>query len=200
MNKPQLSASDVLKIVKTLGKDMRANDRLCILAIRGYFRKSMGDPAKNDRGVYDDALFIVRRNGPVSPYNGNTDPSPLFRVGLASLKPGTWRFCPKKHKINSPLGYAAFGQCEAVTVVRDGKGDDTGFFGINLHKGGIFGTGSEGCQTLPPDQWESFRSAIYGVLGTSVDAVMRRPDGNPALGFNYILVTREQCEAIGVTF
>jgi hypothetical protein len=37
-------------------------------------------------------------------------------------------------------------------------------FGINIHRGGYHVTSSAGCQTIWPDQWESFLSLVKGEL------------------------------------
>jgi len=121
----------------------------------------MGKPGVNDRGIYDDAVFIISPDKFIS-FNNNTDPS-NYKDGIAVLKTGVWRYRPGKHKINSPHGYPAFVQAGPVTVIRDKKGPDTGWFGINIHRGGI-GTGSLGCQTLPIDQWDEFRSTLMKQL------------------------------------
>ena len=121
-------------------------------------------PGVNDRGIYDDALFIDAQ-GTFATFNGNTDPS-TYRPGtgfeeatkgIACLNPGVWlvyRF--DKHKGQ----YLALCQrAGKVTVTRDGKKENyehTGEFGINIHKGSYHGTSSLGCQTIHPDQWESF--------------------------------------------
>lgn len=142
----------------------RAKYPLIVAGIRGYYRDTMGAPGVNDRGIYDDAIFIDAADGFAS-FNGNTDPS-RYRPGegfseetkgIASLNPGAWyvhRF--DKHKDE----YLALCQrAGSVTVTRDGKKEDyrdTGEFGINIHRGSYHGTSSLGCQTLHPDQWESF--------------------------------------------
>lgn len=133
-----------------------------VLGIRGYYKKTMGNPLTNDRGIYDDALFILS-DDVFAAFNANTDPS-VERPGIANLKTGVWRYKPGIHKINSPKRYPAFVQAGKVTVNRDGKGDDTGFFGINIHRGGYHTTSSEGCQTIYPDQWESFRALLNDQL------------------------------------
>ncbi len=148
---------------------------LYVLAVRGYYRDTMGKRGENDIAIYDDAFFIVSPFG-FSSWNGNTDPSRFgWNTGakkyMARLKVGIWIFKRLKHKMNSPTGYMAFGQGDSpVTVQRmsgDGKvhNEETGCFGINNHRGGSVGTSSEGCVTLPPEQWPAY----YGQLAAALE-------------------------------
>lgn len=146
---------------------------LFVLGVRGYYRDLMGREGVNDVGMYDDALFIVSPPlGAMTSWNANTDPS---RYGvnknadgkmMARLKTGCWKMISRLHRGK----YQAFGQGEfPVTVERiaaDGSiaQTETGRFGIDLHLGGDNGTSSEGCQTVPPEQWEDFRRTLNSAL------------------------------------
>lgn len=159
--KPRLSASILIELLDPYKVD-RTKYPLIIVGIRGYYRNQMGAPEVNDRGIYDDAIFIHTPQALVA-YNGNTDPS-KYRAGagmdtekgMASLNNGVWY----AHRFDFHKGeYLALCQREGkVSVTRDGNPPyiDTGYFGINIHKGGFNTTSSEGCQTIHPSQWDSF--------------------------------------------
>lgn len=138
-----------------------------VVGIRGYYERSLGRPDRNDRGIYDDALFVDSPRGTWA-FNGNTDPSRVRNgqgfgpgKGMAMLKPGLYR----AHRFGQHKGqYTALVQLNGpVTVLRDaaaGPYEDRGYFGINIHRGGWSTTSSEGCQTLPPDQWDEFLKRV----------------------------------------
>ena len=158
---PKLTQADLRKRLAPLAID-RSIHPLVVVGIRGYYRDTMGAPGVNDRGMYDDALFIDTPDS-FATFNGNTDPS---RVqigqgtgdckGMAVLNAGVWYV----HKFDLHKGeYLALCQrLGQVTVTRDGTPPypDTGMFGINIHKGGYNTTSSLGCQTVHPDQWPTF--------------------------------------------
>jgi hypothetical protein len=159
--KPRLSSSDLRKRIARFHID-RSNYPIVIVGIRGYYLNTLGQPGMNDRGIYDDAIFIDTEQVTAA-FNANTDPTGYRKgtgfgktKGLATLKPGLWL----AHKFGLHKGkYQALVQrMSTVTVIRDGTPDyeDTGYFGINIHKGGLKSTNSEGCQTIHPTQWDSF--------------------------------------------
>lgn len=158
--RPRLTDSEARAMLE--GKGVYPSKEVVVLGIRGYYRDTMGEKGKNDRGIYDDAICVL---GPESfvAFNANTDPS-VARKKVAVLCAGTWRYKPGKHGItfNRPgYPYPAFVQADEVAVMRDGDTEpDIGWFGINIHRGSKTTTSSLGCQTVPPDQWEAFHAVL----------------------------------------
>lgn len=167
---PQAKVEKFTNVLKTYKLDQKA----VIIGVRGYYLDSMGVAGKNDRGIYDDAIFVLSPSGFKS-FNANVDPS-RFRAGkgtgsskgMASLKSEqAWLYKIGKHGISRGNPYTALVQASEVTVLRDGvdgEYPDTGYFGINIHRGGASGTSSLGCQTIVPSQWEQFISLVQSEM------------------------------------
>jgi hypothetical protein len=133
------------------------SEKCLLLGFRPWF---LGNRPGNERGIYDDAIVVVSPTASIA-YNANTDPSYVRKgrgtgasKGMACLKTGCWLYKIGTHRGN----YTALVQADEVTVIRDGNPNypDTGFFGINIHRGSRNSTSSLGCQTIHPDQWASF--------------------------------------------
>jgi hypothetical protein len=165
--KPRLSSEQLLNRLATIKSFKLAEHAIVIAGVRGYYKNSMGAPGVNDRGIYDDAIFVYTPSA-MAAFNGNTDPSVYKKgsgtanntKGMASLNPGVWNvYQLALHRGKYLALCQKFGP---VTVTRDGKIDypDTGFFGINIHKGGRNTTSSLGCQTVHPDQWDAFIALV----------------------------------------
>lgn len=190
-NKPRISDAEVYKLLSRYNLD--ASKEVIFIGIRGYYADTFGAPRKNDRTYYDDALVLVGPNG-VTKWNFNMDPGGYGHnpnaqpgpKGFANLQDGkVWTYQIGKHK-----GYDAFRQGANVTVVRDAfrlAGKDypvlieSGQFGINIHRGSWHRVSSEGCQTLPPNQWDAFQPLAYAWLKS-----------NGQKKFPYLVVTREE--------
>lgn len=164
-SRPRLTTQELKAYLKKL--KINIDDfPLLIVGIRGYYLNTMGATGKNDRGIYDDAIYVVTQNTSTS-FNGNTDPSTYKKgsgkgsgKGMAKLKTGLWRAHKfGKHKDKYEALIQTGGE---VTVIRDGNPDyeDTGSFGINIHKGGPLSTSSLGCQTIHPNQWDAFYALV----------------------------------------
>jgi lysozyme len=108
-------------------------------------------------------------------WNGNTDPSrygwnPGADKYMARLAPGVHLFRRLKHHASRPDGYMAYGQGSSpVTVERIRENGsiattETGIFGINFHRGGQTGTSSEGCCTVPAEQWHDCDTTLIHAL------------------------------------
>lgn len=180
MNKPLATLATVREAAANAWRNKHGTfpiPSLYVLAVRAYRRDSMGKPGANDYGIYDDAIFIVTAHG-MTAWNANTDPS---RIGwnpgagkyMARLKPGIYTYRRLKHKASSPAGYMAYGQGDQPVTVERIKEDstiaktETGTYGINLHKGGLNGTSSEGCLTIPREDWPAFDDFLYHQLNAA---------------------------------
>lgn len=154
----------VLDAFSHLTPSPRRFDKVKILFVRGYFRDSMGKAGRNDRGLYDDAVFVVTPEG-VQPFNANADPS-SWKKGRATLKADQSLFYRLGlHGYSRPDGpYPALRQAAPMTVLRDGGGEQTGTYWTNLHRGGTTGTSSVGCLTIPPFQWDEFYGLVSGLI------------------------------------
>jgi lysozyme len=134
-----------------------------ILGCRGYYLDSMGVAGANDLGIYDDAVFVGGPTGFRS-FNANTDPARRgwnASVGkpMAMLQTGVWLYRIGRHRNQ----YTALIQAQAVTVLRD-TWEETGWFGINIHRGSRNSVSSEGCQTIWPDQWAEFIAFVQAQM------------------------------------
>ncbi len=182
--RPRKSWEELKTVLQEYGVPI---DRPVVFGWRGYFRDSMGVVGKNDRAIYDDACFLWDPHpGRRVCYNFNTDPSRYRKghgtdestKGMASLIPGVWKYQLGLHKGE----YQAMIQAGEVTVMRDGDPNytDTGFFGINIHRGGEGTTSSLGCQTVPPSQWSDF-----------IMTVKQYMKENGVTRINYVLIDRQ---------
>lgn len=162
---PRITREEVEEILIQHGIDTSI---VTLLVVRGYYLDTMGVAGVNDRRIYDDALIWFYPGGFMT-FRGNADPNGVRKgfgtaestKGMASLKPGVWDYQKGLHK-----GYEAFIQADKVTVIRDGSPDyeDTGWFGINVHRGGVTSTSSLGCLTIPPASWDTFKELGYDKL------------------------------------
>ena len=172
-SKPQEKRRDTIARIPL---DVLQKYHVILVGVRGYYRDSMGDVGKNDRSIYDDAMFVVVNHtlpvgaagdiiesGEFLSFNANTDPSisDKAKPDVAVLCPGVHLYCKGHHK-KIAKAFRPATKDEALPVTRSGK-KSVGI-AINIHPGGLNGTSSLGCQTIPPAQWESFRSTVYMLM------------------------------------
>lgn len=175
--RPRISRVQLEALMRPLRIDV-AQHPLVVVGVRGFFSAGRGG---NVRGVYDDALCVYAPSLDVSvAFNGNTDPTRVrpgagtgAGKGMAVLNPGVW-YAHRFDIHGGKLPHEAICQRVAdVTVTRDGHPPyaDSGRFGINIHRGGFTVTSSEGCQTVPPQQWDEFigtaRQAAQQLFGAA---------------------------------
>jgi lysozyme len=165
--RPRITAQDVEEIARKHG----VKDSVAIVGIRGYYLRTLGNPKKNDRGIWDDCIAVISPTA-FAAYNGNTDPS-FWRKGIASLVEGVHKYRKGRHGISRGNPYPALrpaNPSESLPVTRDGQLGRSQGVAINIHRGGSINsvsqsvTSSLGCQTIPREQWPSFIGLVYGEM------------------------------------
>lgn len=202
MNRPQITRAELEDMIVKAG--YQVPDKAMIVGIRGYYKDSMGKPGANDRGIYDDAIILISPdyfeafNGNTDPSKYQAGIASL-KSGLYDYKQGIHGM----HHLNVDnakdkeaydwllahpgsdhpdaayrLTYWAFRQNGNVTITRDGGKEQTDSlatrFWIDIHRGGINTTSSEGCQTIIPDEWPWFRKTGYELMNKA---------GQPAISY-----------------
>lgn len=162
-SRPQWPVQRILQVLQDNGVDTK---KPAIIGVRGYYRDTMGKPGVNDRGIYDDAIFVYAPFAFRS-FNANTDPSRQYKHKVATLLPGVHPYRLGWHKKGQPSGHRALRPAtpgEELPVRRDGVSNPWPGVAINIHRGGRTTTSSEGCQTIPPDQWPEFYGLVERVM------------------------------------
>jgi hypothetical protein len=136
-----------------------------IVCCRGFY-KSMGNPDSNDFGLYDDSATIVTPSE-LHNFNANVDPS-LVKKNVAQLPEGVIWFKKGLHGISGPNPYPALRQSREVVVQRWVDGEwvlqKPNWPFTNFHRGGFTTTGSLGCITTHPNQFDEFLRIAYRVM------------------------------------
>lgn len=162
-SRPKIKEADLYKLI-----NFNFHEKVFLVGIRGYYEKTMGDPTKNDRGIYDDAMIIAAPNY-YRTFNGNTDPS-KHQHGIGCIIPGTYYYKKGKHGISRPAPYVPYDAFrpatpdESLPGKRDGSDAIVKIIAPNIHRGGVNTTSSHACQTIPPSQWDEFQKKAYELM------------------------------------
>lgn len=154
--RPTIDLDTCLKIGKGKGLEPPF-----LLGLRGYEQEG-----QNSTGTYDDCICVVDQIT-FDAFNANTDPSKVGRGMATVIAPQVMEYKIGTHNINKEKEkqYQALVQASPIRVTREGIGEvPPGFFGINIHRGGVTTVGSEGCQTLPPNEWSDFMKCVWTTL------------------------------------
>ena len=162
---PQLRRDDVLALLSKHGVHLQAT-KVAVLSVRGYYANQFGEPGENDRGVYDDAGFLVTARGTFLAANFNVDPSPEHQEGVATIIPGVYPYRQGIHNLSKSADrqYPAFRPAtpgERIPCTRDGQPGTSFAVAANIHRGEITSTSSLACQTVPRPQWLPFQHLGY---------------------------------------
>ena len=163
MKRPNIDMAEVLEYIRQA--NVVITEAVYVVAIRGYYKNSMGKPGANDRGIYDDAMVLVGPNY-LQTFNANTDPS-KYKPGIGTVAAGLHYYRKGKHGISGRHPYDAFRPDtpdESLPGTRDGIKGTVKIYNPNLHSGGDVYTNSAACQTVYRPQWLEFQKAAYQLI------------------------------------
>lgn len=190
MNKPNASRALVDRLAQVVWDKDHPNEtipKVYFVMVRGYRFQSMGNPERQDVGIFDDAAFLCTPTLFLAE-NSNTDPSrfgwnPGVGKPYGMLKSNhVWWFYPGAHKGHRP----SFRQADDAAVAKmmgiphEGKFHVTRMWGhndprnydewghqqVNIHRAGMSSTSSWLCLTIPLDKSDTF-------LGIATDELKR---------------------------
>lgn len=163
MKRPKIDIDEVRELVSASG--FTFPEAVYVVAIRGYYKNSMGKPGVNDRGIYDDAIILIAPNY-YQTFNANTDPA-KYRPGIGTIAPGLHYYRKGKHGISRRNPYDAFRPAtpdESLPGYRDGQSGIKKIYNPNIHSGGLNTVNSEACQTIYQPQWLEFQKTAYKLM------------------------------------
>jgi hypothetical protein len=149
----------------------KVTEPVAVVGVRGFTKSiANAESGENLTGVYDDAICIITRFKTLT-FPANTDPSRTV-TGRAVLMPGRYRYTRGVHGITGPKEKQrpAWVQHSGVTIRRYQENGQLGpvvtgaWIGLNIHDGSITTTGSAGCQTIVPERWKDFDTALEEAL------------------------------------
>lgn len=190
MNKPKASRGLIDRLALPVWQAENPGlplPQVYFVMVRGYRFKTMGNPERNDVGIFDDAAFLCTPTLYL-PENANTDPSRLgWNPGVGKpygmLKSNrVWWFYPGAHKGHKPSFRQADDELVAkkLNIPHSGKFlvtrmwghgdprnyDEWGHQQVNIHRAGMSFTSSWLCLTIPLDRSDAF-------LQTATDELKR---------------------------
>lgn len=159
-SKPKATRADIETYLRANG--LNPSDGVFLVGRRAYFKDTMGAPGANDFNCYDDGIFVISPNV-FAAFNGNCDPSRKIENGraLAQLVPGVYKFYKGKHK-GKYNALRAYPEGVKLPCIRNGAPSECQY--INIHKGGLNDTWSQGCTTIPLTQYDAFIALVYSEM------------------------------------
>jgi peptidoglycan hydrolase-like protein with peptidoglycan-binding domain len=120
-------------------------------------------------GRYDDSMAVIwhdkQGNPRVKEFRGNTEPSGNYDGRMGRLRTGHYSYSLSSYHGNAALRMNGDSRVDRDTnhdgnFGNDGGASSMGGASMLFHRGGVNSTGSAGCQTMPPAEFDRFMSTL----------------------------------------